>query len=78
MYKAQHRSHNLWHLQIQIISMHTLFFKTAGIHLEKDMSVPFGHTVARTVCLFEMLCALISWMWVFEVLCLRNQLNEIS
>ena len=29
----------------------------AGIHLEKDMSVPFGHTVARTVCLFEILCA---------------------
>ena len=25
----------------------------AGIHLEKDMCVPFGHTVARTVCLFE-------------------------
>ena len=21
------------------------------------MSVPFGHTVARTVCLFEILCA---------------------
>ncbi len=30
---------------IQIIAM-------AGIHLEKDMCVPFGHTVARTVCLF--------------------------
>ena len=29
----------------------------AGIHLEKDMSVPFGHTVARTVCLFEKFCA---------------------
>ncbi len=29
----------------------------AGIHLEKDMSVPFGHTVARTVCLFDILCA---------------------
>ena len=28
-----------------------------GIHLEKDMSVPFGHTVATTVCLFEILCA---------------------
>ena len=30
---------------------------TPGIHLEKDMSAPFGHTVARTVCLFEILCA---------------------
>ena len=29
----------------------------AGIHLGKDMSVPFGHTVGRTVCLFKMLCA---------------------
>ncbi len=29
----------------------------AGIHLEKDMSVPFEHTVARTVCLFEFFCA---------------------
>ena len=29
----------------------------AGIHLEKDMSVPFGHTVATTVCLFEKMCA---------------------
>ncbi len=29
----------------------------AGIHLEKDMSVPFGHTVARNVCLFEIWCA---------------------
>ena len=28
-----------------------------GIHLENDMSVPFGHTAATTVCLFEMLCA---------------------
>ena len=42
----------------------------AGIHLEKDMSVPFGHTVARTVCLFEIVCALI-------MLCAPNQLNEI-
>ena len=25
----------------------------AGIHLEKDMCVPLGHTIARTVCLFE-------------------------
>ena len=29
----------------------------SGIHLEKDMSVPFGHTVVRNVCLFEILCA---------------------
>ena len=35
----------------------------AGIHLEKDMPVPFGHTVARTVCLFEMLCAPRSVEW---------------
>ena len=24
-----------------------------GIHLEKDMCVPSGHTVAKTMCLFE-------------------------
>ena len=29
----------------------------SGIHLEKDMCVPSGHTVAKTMCLFEMLCA---------------------
>ena len=29
------------------------YYIYAGIHLEKDMSVPFGHTVARNVCLFE-------------------------
>ena len=34
-----------------------LGYVTTGIHLEKDMSVPFGHTVATTVCLFEILCA---------------------
>ena len=30
-----------------------ILYMHAGIHLEKDMCVPFGHTVARTVCLFE-------------------------
>ena len=34
-----------------------MIFDRYRIHLEKDMSVPFGHTVARTVCLFEILCA---------------------
>ena len=33
--------------------MIALFKELTGIHLEKDMCVPFGHTVARTVCLFE-------------------------
>ena len=31
--------------------------RKSGIHLENDMSVPFEHTIARTVCLFEMVCA---------------------
>ena len=44
---------------LRIIYVHKLCVHSlrAGIHLEKDMSVPFGHTVARTVCLFEILCA---------------------
>ena len=25
----------------------------SGIHLEKDTCVPSGHTVAKTMCLFE-------------------------
>ena len=63
-------------LQIKI-QQHNLIFRIAGIHLEKDMSVPFGHTVARTVCLLEILCALISWMCLLEMWCTPNQLNEI-
>ena len=45
---------------VKYISVFNLFIDTwdSGIHLEKDIiSVPFGHTVARTVCLFEMVCA---------------------
>ena len=50
----------------------------AGIHLEKDMSVPFGHTVARTVCLFEILCAPKSVECAFfEIVLAPNQWNEI-
>ena len=50
----------------------------AGIHLEKDMSVPFGHTVARTVCLFEILCAPKSVECAFiEIVRAPNQCNEM-
>ena len=50
----------------------------AGIHLEKDMSVPFGHTVARTVCLFEILCAPKSVECAFfKIVRAPNQWNEI-
>ena len=49
----------------------------SGIHLEKDMSVPFGHTVARTVCLFEILCAPKSVECAFfEIVRAPNQCNE--
>ena len=49
-----------------------------GIHLEKDMSVPFGHTVARTVCLLEILCAPKSVECAFfEIVRAPNQWNEI-
>ena len=41
---------------MQMHSYNTIQY--TGIHLEKELSVPFGHTVARTVCLFETLCAL--------------------
>ena len=40
-----------------LILARVITYQLAGIHLEKDMSVPFGHTVATTVCLFEILCA---------------------
>ena len=50
----------------------------AGIHLEKDMSVPSGHTVARTVCLFEILCAPKSVECAFfEIVRAPNQCNEM-
>ena len=49
-----------------------------GIHLEKDMSVPFGHTVARHMCLFEILCAPKSVECAFfEIVRAPNQCNEI-
>ena len=49
-----------------------------GIHLGKDMSVPFGHTLARTVCLFEILCAPKSVECAFfETVRGPNQWNEI-
>ena len=38
---------NYFHNQFFIV------YPFPGIHLEKDMCVPFGHTVARTVCFFE-------------------------
>ena len=46
-------------LPLNVPLFYTLFgmIEVQGIHLEKDMSVPFGHTVARTVCLFEIVCA---------------------
>ena len=54
------------------------FVLCSGIHLEKDMSVPFGHTVARTVCLFEILCAPKSVECAFfEIVRAPNQWNEI-
>ena len=50
----------------------------SGIHLEKDMSVPFGHTVARTVCLFEILCAPKSVECAFfEIVRDSNKCNEM-
>ena len=55
-----------------------IFGFNAGIHLEKDMSVPFGHTVARTVCLFEILFAPKSVECAFfEIVRAPNQWNEI-
>ena len=45
---------------------------------EKDMSVPFGHTVASTVCLFEILCAPKSVECAFfEIVRAPNQCNEM-
>ena len=42
------------------------------------MSVPFGHTLARTVCLFEILCAPKSVeLPFFEIVRGPNQWNEI-
>ena len=42
------------------------------------MSVPFGHTVARTVCLFEIVCAPKSVECAFfEIVRAPNQWNEI-
>ena len=53
-------------------------YTSTGIHLEKDMSVPSGHTVARTVCLFEILCALKSVECAFfEIVRAPNQWNEM-
>ena len=53
-------------------------FLVSGIHLEKDMSVPEGHTVARTVCLFEILCAPKSVECAFfEIVGAPNQWNDI-
>ena len=51
-------------------------YSYAGIHLEKDMSVPFRHTVARTVCIFEILCAQESVECAFfEIVRAPNQWN---
>ena len=44
-------------LLIKLTLYGEILIDRSGIHLEKDMSVPFGHTVARTVCLFDILCA---------------------
>ena len=54
-----------------------LMYHYPGIHLEKDMSVPFGHTVATTVCLFEMICArkLVECAF-FEILCITISLQQ--
>ena len=42
------------------------------------MSVPFGHTVARNVCLFEIVCALKSVECAFfEIVHAPNQCNEM-
>ena len=47
------RSHGIgMNISYQPVAL-IVFITSSGIHLEKDMCVPFGHTVARTVCLFE-------------------------
>ena len=35
------------------LTQFTVLLLLPGIHLEKDMCVPSGHTVAKTMCLFE-------------------------
>ena len=47
----------------------------SGIHLEKDMSVPFGHTSYNYVPFWNFMCPKLVECAFFEILCITIKIN---